>query len=431
MPRSYYLPSFYSPIGWQSWADIAMEIENAEGNYSKTKTLWNTTYGLPWNDITVTPKPDELWERRSRAYRMRQVPEWVLFLAAGVDIGIDHIEVGVLGFGRNGRRCLIEHIRIRGRKDDRETWEQLEGFLQRRYLHPWGAVLPIRKVGVDRAKWRDIIDPWVRRQNPDWIVAVNGRDEVDTILKEAFRRDKQEDGLWSEDKSYRYFKVGIALLKLELYSHLGLRLGKDGEPPPGWIDLPEDVTLEWCEQLVSEEYVTVQTKGKRPKSVWKPIGALRHEAMDTTNYARAMAALYGWDYWSEADYQREETKLRQAAEDLRMAMERRARKGALAGDRRPVRIDDVVSNLVRALGDEPEEHVSDAPLEEYKETAANGQIAAEADDEEEDDDEGGLGWGQYLRNGGAGENGVERPAGPGIVGCTDSGKGWSIPRRGA
>jgi hypothetical protein len=72
-------------------------------------------------------------------------------------------------------------------------------------------------------------------------------------------------------------------------------------------------------------------------------------------------------------------------------------------NRRPVPIDNVVSNLVRTLGDEPEEYAVDAPQDEYKEPAVKTQIAAETNDgDEDDDDDGGIGFGKFLRKDGVG-----------------------------
>lgn len=358
MPRSYYLPSFYSPIGWLSWSDIAVEIEAAEGNYEKTKTLWNTTYGLPWNDITDTPSFEAIWERRSRLYRQRDVPADVLFLAAGIDVGIDHIEVSVYGFARKGRRRLIEHVRIRGRYNEAETWQELDRFLTRKYWHPFGAAMPIRRALIDRNAWPSVVDPWVRRQDPDFVKAVRGADTTDFTIKEVSRREKNDDGTWSRDDTFKYFVAGVTMLKLELYGQLNLAWDRDTACPPGWVDLPEDIHLGYVEQLVSEEYVAKKTKGKRSKSGFQPIGSLRHEALDTTNYARAAANSLGWDYWSDADFARAEKDIRDAAMALQLEMDRCA-----ARTGKPVTVDDLIANIVRstdrsAIADTEPEQVS-------------------------------------------------------------------------
>lgn len=285
-PRSYYPPAFYSPVGWESWAAIAKKVEQAEGNYELSKSVWNQIYGLPWSDVTETPNAETIWARRS-GYVSRQVPAEVYFLTAG----IDHIEIGVSGFGKKGRRWLIEHVRLRGRYTDPELWARAKAFLYRRYLHPSGAVLPIRKAGVDCGKWPDVVMPWVMRQDPDWIVATRGSEKIDApVLKESKWRLQSADGTWSSEEGVKYWTLGVGHLKLELMRQLNLpRPAPGDETPPGTVELPQDIDLGFVEQLVSEEYVEIKSKAQgRPKMAWRPIGGVRHEALDTANIARAM-----------------------------------------------------------------------------------------------------------------------------------------------
>jgi len=414
MDRSYYLPSFYSPIGWQSWEDIAREIEAAEGKYEKTKTLWNTTFGLPWNDITDTPSFEAIFERRSRDYRMRDISEDVLLLCAGIDVGIDHIEVGVWGFSRKGRRKLIEHIRIRGRYNEAETWQELDRFLQRRYWHPWGAALPVRRVFIDRGAWPSVVDPWVRKQDPDWVTAIKGVDTVDFTIKETTRREKMDDGTWARDLTFKYFMLGVTMLKLELYGQLNLKRDAGQEEPPGWVDLPEDVEIGWVEQLVSEDYVTVRGKKGRSKSHFQPQASVRQEALDTTNYARAAAYSLGWDNWGEPDFLRLEKEIRDTAARLQLELARRQSNG------RVVDADTLVGGIVRArpvaavvpeieqvsVVPAPQPEVAMTPIDTEKKNDEPGPSKDKANDP----------WAGVSSSWGGHEE-TKRPDEIGIVGC--------------
>lgn len=434
MHRSYYLPAFYSPVGWESWEAIATDIEKAEGQYELSKTLWNQTFGLPWSDVTETPDADTIWARRSTSYVSRQIPPGVYFLCAGIDVGIDHIEIGVWGFGKKGRRWLIEHVRLRGRYTDPELWARAKAFLLRRYLHPSGAVLTIRKAGVDRGKWPDVVMPWVQRQDPDWIVAVRGNEKSDAqILKESVWKFKSPDGSWSSDEGVKYWTLGVGLLKLELMGHLNLARGAPGEEtPPGYIELPLDVDLSYVEQLTSEEYVDVKSKRGRPTKAWKPIGGLRHEALDTANYARAMAEVVGWSAWSDVEYAREERAMARAAEENRLAMNRLERERHAAGDTRRVTVEDVVMNIVKPLiegGVEEAEpmgasvpRVIPARVEPDAAPSKPKIEPAEILEKAEDDPWSGMAssWGGWKEDEGAAK-------GAGIVGCTPNADPLPVP----
>ncbi|KQP62152.1 phage terminase large subunit family protein [Methylobacterium sp. Leaf112] len=350
-PRSYYLPALYSPEGWESWADIARDVEAAEGNYEASKTLWNQTWGLPWQDTTDRPDHELLYQRASASpYAMREIPPWVLFLCAGIDVGQDHIEIGVWGYGRKGRRHLVEHVRIRGSKSDPETWDQAETFLQRRYVHPLGAVLQLRRSAADRGKWPEVVIPWVRKQDPEFIVAIRGSPKVDAlILQQSFWREKTDDGRWTRDGGFITWVLGVGMLKLELYNYLALPAPREGEEmAPGYVSLPNDVTLDWCEQLVSEEYTTHKNKRtNKAVAVWQTVKGGRGEALDCANYARAMAEMVGWSHWSEADFVREEAALQAHADELKLEMTKLRTRRLAKGDLRPVTEEDLVSNIVR------------------------------------------------------------------------------------
>lgn len=400
-PRSYYLPAFYSPIGWESWADIARDTEAAEGNYELTKALWNQTYGLPWNDATDRPNFETLHARRA-SYLQRQVPAGVTFVAAGLDVGEDHVEIHVWGFGRKMRRWLIEKVRLRGLKTDPDLWRRVRLFLQRCYWHPCGAVLPIRRAGIDRGHAPDIVMPWVQQQNPDRVVAVRGAKDLEApVLSNAKWRFRADDGGWQSEEGLRYWVVGVGLLKLELYSQLAIARGDpDAEAPPGWVEFPYDVDADWCEQLVSEEYVLVKAKYGRARHAWKSIGGLRHEALDCANYARAMADTFGWSTWSSAEFDDEERGLLKAADDLRRAMANLERERIAAGDHRPVTPEDIVPTLVRPTTPHPDEKPEAAPAapagkpeapDNFFGVPEAGTVPAAPDDGWGDD--AGSGWG--------------------------------------
>lgn len=116
----------------------------------------------------------------------------------------------------------------------------------------------------------------------------------------------------------------------------------------GYVSLPNDVTLDWCEQLVSDEYTTHKNKRtNKAVAVWQTVKGGRGEALDCANYARAMAKMIGWSHWSEADFAREEAALQAYADELRFEMVKLRTRRLAKGDLRPVTEEDLVSNIVR------------------------------------------------------------------------------------
>jgi phage terminase large subunit GpA-like protein len=164
--RSYYMPSYISPIGWLSWAQIASMKDRAAGNYARSKVFCNSVDGMPWEDAGSAPDWEFVYGRRSKGYRRRQLPRGVLFLTCGGDVGVDHVELHVWGWCHDNRRWLIESVRISGRTTEPETWDRVREVLRRRYLHPVGAVLPIRRTGIDRGHLPEIVDAFVQTCDP-------------------------------------------------------------------------------------------------------------------------------------------------------------------------------------------------------------------------------------------------------------------------
>jgi phage terminase large subunit GpA-like protein len=324
MARSYYIPSFFSPVGMLAWSSIAIVAGEAEGGYAKTKTLYNTYYGLPWSDATDTPKAEEiLGVSRACSLRARELPEWTAFVTAGVDIGIDHIEIGVWAFGRGEKRHLVEQIRLRGSKDHPELWMRLSETIKRQYLHPAGAVMRISQVFVDRGKWPDLVDKWLRTQDRSVAVGVKGH-KMDDQIKEAVHHQPGFDGKPVPGPlSIPYFLVNSSMFKLELYSQINrARTKRVGEIVEPVVTYHNQISQAWAEQLVGEDYVTTFNKSGNPVSNWiKHTQGQRVEALDTANYARAAAAWKGSDTWIGADWERERKAIEIAALDLARALD--------------------------------------------------------------------------------------------------------------
>lgn len=319
LERSYHINALYSPIGWFSWRRIMRQWDDAQGSPEKMKTFKNTIEGLCWREIGEAPDPEVIFARRSRTYRQRMIPVGVLMLTAGVDIGVDHIEVSIYGWGRRRQRWLIEHIRIDGPYNEKSTWDRLDDLLERRYEHANGAIMAIKRVCIDRGKWTDTVDAWVTGKDRGRFSAIKGYDHLDTVFRWSGARKQNKDGTQSAKTfKLKWAMVGVSYLKLELMGLLNLKRESEDEVPAGWIHLPDDVTMNWVKQLASERLEYKSKKGKR-KAVWEEITD-RHEALDCTNYARAAAAIEGWDDWSEIEFRRLEDQLAEAADERRVRL---------------------------------------------------------------------------------------------------------------
>jgi phage terminase large subunit GpA-like protein len=107
-----------------------------------------------------------------------------------------------------------------------------------------------------------------------------------------FRGKKISNGI-------RLWKIGVSMIKGEIYGFLKRRVGEDGIYPQGFMHFPEYNT-EYFKQLTAEQLVTKIVKGY-PKREWQKTRD-RNEALDCRVYARAAAIAMGVDRWSESKW---------------------------------------------------------------------------------------------------------------------------------
>ena len=95
--RSFWLNAFVSQ--WASWASIVLKYLNAIGNTRKLQVVYNTCFGLLWEDRGDLEDEDSLMARRDvEAYGLEDggtpfdLPDGVLVLTAGVDTQDDRME---------------------------------------------------------------------------------------------------------------------------------------------------------------------------------------------------------------------------------------------------------------------------------------------------------------------------------------------------
>src|SRR5206468_6159884 len=59
----FHISALYSPLGWKSWADVAKEWDEAQGDENKLKTFYNTVLGETYKLKTDAPEWEKIFER--------------------------------------------------------------------------------------------------------------------------------------------------------------------------------------------------------------------------------------------------------------------------------------------------------------------------------------------------------------------------------
>lgn len=129
--RSFWLNAFVSQ--WATWESIILKYLNAIGNTKKMQVVYNTCFGLLWEDRGDLQDEDSLMARREEY--PAELPDGVLVLTAGVDTQDDRMEYEIVGHGSFGETWGIEKGIIMGRPDDDATWDKLDEMVFDRVLH--------------------------------------------------------------------------------------------------------------------------------------------------------------------------------------------------------------------------------------------------------------------------------------------------------
>ena len=273
----FHLSELYSP--WRTIADIAVDFEAARPNPEMHRVWWNTSLGLPFEEIGE--KADEhALQARAEDYGA-EVPEGVRALTAGIDVQGDRLEVEVVGWGEGEESWSVAYDILPGVPSQPEVWEDLADFLDRPYLDAAGQRYTVAAAGIDTG--------YLVRKVYEFCAAVRGR-YVWPLKGVAGNRPVVEAGTYRAKRiaaqaakgRFRPYLVGVDEAKLILYR----RIARVGKPGPGYVHVPVGRAAEWFEQLTAEQLVTRQNGGRE----WQKIRP-RNEALDCRIYAYAALKL--------------------------------------------------------------------------------------------------------------------------------------------
>ncbi len=299
--RGFHLSALYSPVGWFSWADAAVQFVKAGKNPTRLKVFVNTVLGETWKEKGEAPEWSVLYHRRL-SYEPGTVPAGGLFLTAGVDVQDDRLECEVVAWGREKRSWSVEYYVFPGRPEDREPWVELDRLLTRSYMHENGRTeLSIQRLACDSAHKSNLVYDWVRQQGLNRAMAIRG---MGPTYKVAVGQPKAVDvdlGGRKIARGCQMWPIGVSMLKGELYGWLRSQKPTDPkEPlPVGWCEFPQ-YPEEFFQQLCAEQIVVRYQRGYR-SHVWEKTRN-RNEALDCRVYARAAAAACGLDRMSDQDW---------------------------------------------------------------------------------------------------------------------------------
>jgi phage terminase large subunit GpA-like protein len=311
--RGYHLNSYYSPVGWLSWTQIARARDKSEASPEKLQAFYNTVLGLPWADQGEVPDVDRLFERREM-YPIGEVPEGGLVLTAGVDIQVNRIEVEIVAWGRDRQSWSVDYRVLEGNTNQPAVWAKLADLLDEEFPSFYGGTLRIRKMAVDSGFNTLRVYEWVRRMGGQSVMAVKGETQthISAFVGAPTLIDMTPGGRMLR-AGVRLWPVNSSIGKEELYRSLRLSapdLSAGEAWPTGYCHFPA-YGKEFFDQLCAEQLIT-HTLAGRTTTRWEKRRD-RNEALDCRIYARAAAATLRIDTWLESRWNEIEAALRAGA----------------------------------------------------------------------------------------------------------------------
>jgi phage terminase large subunit GpA-like protein len=265
-----------------TWAHMAREWIEAQGDKEQLKVFINTWLGELWEDEFQAKVGAEALKARAETYDPAIVPAGAVILVAGVDVQDNRLEVGLYGVGRNEEIWQVSHEALYGDPAQPEVWEQLDKALLRSWRHGKGGMIKLAAAGVDSGgHYTHEVYQYCRERQKHGIFALKGasarkKPPISKPTKQDvnFRGQVLKDGV-------QLFSVGTDTIKTTLYSRFKLEaVGAQ------YIHFNAASPLEFFEQLTVERLVTRYVKGFPVREWMKPDGK-RNEALDCLVYAYA------------------------------------------------------------------------------------------------------------------------------------------------
>ena len=278
--RSFWLNAFVSQ--WATWESIILKYLNAIGNTKKMQVVYNTCFGLLWEDRGDLQDEDSLMARREEY--PAELPDGVLVLTAGVDTQDDRMEYEIVGHGSFGETWGVEKGIIMGRPDDDATWDKLDEMVFDRVLHFGNGVgLKMSMSFVDEGgHFTQDVRMRCRQRIGKHVFCIKGMPGADKPYTAPPKQMKIVVNQVTVGYCWQY-QLGVDSGKQIIMDNLAVQT-----PGQKYCHFPlrDDYGSAYFAGLLSERLV--YKTNKRQPWVWEKIpGHERNEALDCRNYAMA------------------------------------------------------------------------------------------------------------------------------------------------
>lgn len=284
--RSFWLSSWVSP--WASWKSTILQYLKALGNSKKMQVVYNTRFGLLWEDRGDLEDEESVMARRedygtNEEGSPVELPDGVLYLTCGVDTQDDRLEYEVVGYGHFDESWGIKKGIIMGRPDTDEVWQRLDDVLDHVYRFKSGIGLRISTTFVDEGgHFTQDVRMRCRERLNKKVFAIKGRGGQDIPFTAPPKKQKIVVNGRALGMCWQY-EIGVDAGKQLIMDNLRVQT-----PGSKYCHFPrrDDYGATYFKGLLSERLV--YKNGHKHPWQWEKIpGHERNEPLDCRNYANA------------------------------------------------------------------------------------------------------------------------------------------------
>lgn len=261
---SYWVSGLCSPfVAWGERAQRYVEAVRS-GNPGDIQAVKNQGFGELFSPGGgAAPEWSEVMDRATDEYKMSEIPKGVRVLTLTCDVQKDRLVYVIRGWGAGGTSWLVEASEIYGATEEQEVWDTLANVVTDTY---GGIPLKLALVDSGFRPGKKFIVPEHRvyafaRRFPILVRATKG---ASTVMRKPVATNKIDIMVNGKE-----VKQGLDLLRLDtdyFKSWVQQKIRWADDTPGAWY-LPEDITENYCRQIVSE--ARVRAPGGKVKWVQK------------------------------------------------------------------------------------------------------------------------------------------------------------------
>lgn len=278
--RGYHINGLYSPVGWKSWAKVAKQWLEAQGNPKKLQAFTNNvlaeTYKVAGDSISDVALYNRVQQGDYDYEPATLLPDGVLLITIGVDVQPNRLELEVIGWGLGQENWSLDYKVILGDPNTALVWQQLDAFLATEWAHPSGVRLRAARTFIDtRGENTKAVYEYVAARGGYGVFGImglggDGLPAVGTPRKTSLSK-------------VPIVPLGTFTLKDSVYGALALE-----EPGPGYCHFPKRYKDSYYRGLTAEEVrPKVNAKGFTEREWFKKQADARNEPLDCRVYGTA------------------------------------------------------------------------------------------------------------------------------------------------